>query len=122
MSDSELKYEQPLPMSRRELEESFRSDSGERVRDALISAFYTEEGCWVQDWCLRLVDHPDSIARYGVAVVLGNIAIVRGNDIDLMKCLEAVEKLSSDPEERVKVAAGDALLDVLHAIKLREVS
>jgi hypothetical protein len=118
MSVDDVKYEQPPPMSRPELEESFRSGSGERVRDALISAFYTEEGSWVQDWCLKLVTHSESVARSGVAKVLGNIAVVRRDQVDLMRCLDAVKKLTKDSDERVRIVARDALEDVFHAIKL----
>lgn len=109
-------------MSRVELEEAFRSDSGETVRLALISAFYTEVAPWVQGWCMKLIDHPDSIARHGVALVLGNMVAVRSNEVDLMKCLEAVQKLIGDADEQVRIAAQDSLDDVLHAIKLRGVS
>lgn len=117
-----LKYEQPPPMSRPELEVAFQCGLGEKVRDALISAFYNEESRWVQDWCFRLVEHSDSIARYGVALVLGNIAVVHRDEVDLMKCLEAVERLTADADEGVRTAAKDSLDDVLHAIKLRGVS
>ena len=106
-------------MTRAELEDALCSDDGERVRDALISAFYSEGGEWVQSWCLKLSGHTDATARYGVAVILGNNAIVRRGEVDLLKCLAAVEKLISDPEERVRVAANDSLVDVLHAIKLK---
>jgi hypothetical protein len=109
-------------MSQAELEEAFGSGNGERIRDALISAFYSQKGEWVQGWCLKLSDHPDPIARYGVAVVLGNNAIVHRSEIDLMKCLEAVEKLGGDLEERVRAAAKDSLGDILHAIKLKGTS
>ena len=109
-------------MSRTELEEAFGSGNGERIRDALISAFYSEKGEWVQDWCLRLSDHQDPIARYGVAVVLGNIAVLHRRELDLVKCLEAVEKLSCDPEERVRPAAKDSLSDVLRAISIKGAS
>jgi hypothetical protein len=109
-------------MNRGELEEAFLSGSGERVRDALISAFYSEKAEWIQGWCLRLSNHPDPIVRYGVAVVLGNIAVLHRSELDLVKCLEAVEKLSGDLEERVRFAAKDSLGDVLHAIKLNGTS
>jgi hypothetical protein len=109
-------------MTQAELEEAFGSGNGGKIRDALVSASYSEEGKWVQDWCLRLSGHPDPIARYGVAVVLGNIAVLRRSEIDLAKCLEAVEKLGSDSEEQVRVAAKDSLCDVLHAIELKGTS
>jgi hypothetical protein len=109
-------------MTQAELEEAFLSGNGQRVRDGLISAFYSERGEWIQGWCLKLCDHPDPIARYGVAVVLGNNAIAHRGEVDLVKCLEVVEKLGGDSEERVRVAATDSLVEVLHAIKLKGTS
>ena len=117
-----MRYEQPLHMTRAELEEAFGSGNREKIRDALISAFYSQKGEWIQGWCLRLSGHPDPVARYGVAVVLGNIAVLHRSELDLAKCLEAVEKLGGDSEERVRVAATDSLVDVLHAIKLKGTS
>jgi hypothetical protein len=109
-------------MTRAELEEAFGSGNGERIRDALISASYSEKGEWVQGWCLKLSDHPDPMVRYGVAIVLGNNAIVHRGEIDLVKCLEAVQELGADTEECVRTAARDSLGDVLHAIKLKGTS
>jgi hypothetical protein len=109
-------------MTRAELEEAFGSGNGEKIRDALISASYSEEGEWVHGWCLKLSDHPDPIARCGAAVVLGNNAIAHRGEVNLVKSLEAVEKLGGDLEERVRAAAKDSLGDVLHAIKLKGTS
>jgi|SRR5271165_714121 len=109
-------------MTRAELEETLRGLDGEKIRDALISASYSEKGEWVQSWCLRLSNHSDPTARYGAAVVLGNNAVVHFGELDLLKSLEAAEKLSADPEERVRIAAKDSLGDVLHAVKLKGTS
>jgi hypothetical protein len=117
-----VRFEQPPQMTRAELEEALRGGNGEKIRDALISASCSEKGEWVQSWCVRLSNHSDPTARYGAAVVLGNNAVVHFREIDLLKSLEAVEKLSADPEERVRVAATDSLGDVLHAIKLKGTS
>ena len=117
-----MRYEQPPQMTRAELEEAFCCGNGEKIRDALISAFYSEKGDWVQGWGLKLSNHPDPIARYGAAVVLGNTAVRHRREIDLLKSLEAVQKLSADSEERVRAAAKDSLRDVLHAIKLKGTS
>jgi hypothetical protein len=73
-----MKYEQPPPMSRGELEKAFRGNSGEGIRDALISAWYSEDARWLFAWCLKLVGDKRSIVRYGVGVVLGHIAIASG--------------------------------------------
>ena len=123
MSDGDLKYEQPPPMSRSEREETFRSGDAESIGNALIGALYDdEEGSWIFDWCLKLIGHRDGVVRYSVALVLGNVAILRGGGIDLLKCLEAVETLINDLDERVRIAAKDAQEDVLHAIRLKGVS
>jgi hypothetical protein len=109
-------------MTRAELEEAFGSGDGEKIRDALMSACYSERGAWVEGWCLKFSDHPDPIARYGVAVVLGNNAIAHCGEVDLVKCLEVAEKLGDDSEEQIRTAAKDALGDILHAIKLKGTS
>jgi hypothetical protein len=47
-----MKYEQPPAMSRQELEAAFQSGSGERIREALISASYSEEAVgWLDGAC-----------------------------------------------------------------------
>ena len=92
------------------------------MRDALISAFYTEEPGWVAQRCLRLVGYPEWSARRGAVSVLGNIAVVHRKQIDLPKCLEAVKGLVADQNEEVRTAAKDAMDDILHAIKLKGAS
>lgn len=88
----------------------------------LLSVFHTEAGRGVQDRCLKLVDHPDPVARRGVALILGNIAAVHRNELDRMKCQPALEKLTCDTEEEVRTAGLDSGDYVLHAIELRGVS
>ena|SRR5580704_11378473 len=117
-----MKYEQPPPMSRRELEEAFRSGNGKRVRDALISAAYTEEGSWVANWCLSFVHHSDAMARSAAALVIGRVAISSRQTVDLPKCLDAVRSLTADSVEEVRTNAKDALDDVVHAIRLKSAS
>ena len=116
----ERKYEQPPRMSCEELENVFLTGDGQRIGTALLSAFYTEEPNWVLKWCLRFVDHHEVIARRSAIEVLGNIAFLRHDEVDLTACREAAEKLRGDLDQEVRVAAQDALEDVLHAIKLRE--
>jgi hypothetical protein len=45
-------------MTPAELEREFASGDGERIELALISAFYSEDANWLQEWCWRFVDHP----------------------------------------------------------------
>jgi hypothetical protein len=117
-----MKYEQPSAMSRQELEAAFQSGNGVRIRVAMISASYMEEGNWMAERSLRFVSHPDWTVRQGVAMVLGHVAITHGRSVDLSKCLEAVEKLAADQLEEVKVAARDTVDDVLQAMRLNGVS
>ena len=114
-----MRYEQPSPMTRVQLEDALRSTDGSRVRDALLSASYSEDGRWVQDYCIKLAGHPESIVRHAVALVLGHIAIAHRGDVDLLKCLEAVRNLTADSDTATRVAALDGLNDVLHAIGLQ---
>jgi len=117
-----MKYEQPPEMSREELEAAFQSGNGERIRGALISASYSEEGNWLAGWCMQFVDHPEWEARQGAAMVLGYVAIAHRRTVELSRCLGAVERLTADPQEEVKVAAKDAVDDLVHAMRLNGVS
>lgn len=115
-----MSYEQPPPMTRAELEREFASGDGERIKLALISAFCSEDANWLQEWCLRFVDHPSNSARYGAAIVLGNVSSVHALEIDLLKSFHALEKLKADADEQVRIAADDRVHDVLHLIRLHK--
>jgi hypothetical protein len=52
----------------------------------------------------------------------GSLAIARKGDIDLARSCQAAEKRCGDPDEEVRVAARDAMADILRAIELRGVS
>lgn len=121
MSDK-LKYEAAPEMSRREIKEAFQGGESERIRIALISALCTEDGLSIQNWCLKFISHPEGIVRNAAVQVLGSLVIVKLLEVDLSKCIAAVEKARVDPDKEVRTAASDALEDVLHAMKLRGVS
>ena len=73
-----MKYEQPRAMSRSELEKAFRGKDGERIREALISASYSEDASWLLDSCLKLAGDERSVVRQGVALVVGiSLSITR---------------------------------------------
>jgi hypothetical protein len=93
---------------------------GSAFKLALISAFYYEDANWLQEWCLRFVDHPSNSARHGAAIVLGNVSSVHALAIDLLKSLHALEKLKADAAEQVRIAADDSMHDVLHLIRLHK--
>jgi hypothetical protein len=109
-------------MSRSEIESAFGSEDGEKISAALISSVYTESGPRILDWCLKFIEHPNGVVRYCAVQVLGIIAIIHWNEIDLGKCREAIEKTCGDPDQEVRIAAQDALEDVQNAMKLREAS
>ena len=109
-----LKYEQPLLMSHSELEQELASGNGERIANALLSAFYSENPEWVQKSCLRFAAHPDNQVRRNVAVVLGNVSHVYASEIDLNVSLETLQKLNTDNDASVRVASEDAIEGVLH--------
>jgi hypothetical protein len=114
-----MEYEQPRSISRGELEKAFRGNDGERIREALISASYSEDASWLVDSCLKLAGDERSVVRQGVALVLGYIAIDPRGEVDLKRCLEAAERLTDDPDEATRMAALDSVDDVLHAIRLQ---
>ena len=114
-----MEYEQPRSISRGELEKAFRGNDGERIREALISASYSEDASWLVDLCLKLAGDERSVVRQGVALVLGHIAIDHRGEVDLKRCLEAAERLTGDPDEATRMAALDSVDDVLHAIRLQ---
>jgi len=111
-----LRYEQPQTMQREELKAIFRRGDGKSVRGALISAFYSEEASRVAEWCIKFSTHSEWEARYGAALVLGNIAAVKNSGVDLATCLRTVQRLTADARAEVRVAAQDAVEDVLHAL------
>jgi len=66
-----MKYHEPLPMSRPELEASIESGNQTAITEALLSAaFYDADWRWVQGICLRFLDHADPIVRWLLHVVL----------------------------------------------------
>jgi hypothetical protein len=117
-----MKYEQPPSISRQEMEAAFCGGDGQAVRDALISAFYSEPGRWLARWSVKVADHEDWQARYRAAIVLGNLAVVKRSELDLMKCLATVEKLAADTQKEVRQAASVSLGCLQNAIRKDGVS
>ena len=70
--------------------------------------------------CLRFLTSSSPAARRGAAEVLGNLAGVNGDRIDLVRAHEALQKLSGDADEGVLSAVNDGLDDVLHSLRLHK--
>jgi hypothetical protein len=113
-----MKYEQPPRMSRAEMNQELASGDGDRIFTALLSAFYSEDCAWLESQCLRFIDSPASAARRAAALVLGNLAGVYGQKIDLMKACDVLQKLLADPDESVRTTASDSLTDTMDKLKL----
>jgi hypothetical protein len=112
-----MKYKQPRAMSREELEHAFDSGDEERIREALICAFYTEDAGWLAERCVRFAEYPTWPVRQASAEVLGNLAATQGSRLDLAKCLTVAQELARDECAEVRMAAEDALEDVRHTLE-----
>ena len=92
-----MKYHEVLPMSRSELEAGIDSGNQKAIIEALLSAaFYDADWRWVQEICLRFLDHTDTNVRWIAATCLGHIArIHKVLDLDLV--LPKLVSLKADP-------------------------
>jgi len=81
-----MKYHEPLPMSRPELEASIESGNQTAITEALLSAaFYDADWRWVQGICLRFLDHTDPFVRWYAACCISHIARIHEVlDLDLV--------------------------------------
>jgi len=107
-------------MSRADLEDAFASGDGEKIGSALLSAFYTQEPGQIERWCLKFASHQEPLIRQLAIEILGNTAALRRSEVDLVNYRKMAEQLCRDPDEGVRMAARDALDDVLRATKLKE--
>ena len=79
-----------------EVIEIFESNDKAKICDVMLSlAFYEEDWIWVQNQCLKLLNHKD-IDIKGLAVVcLGHIARIQGK-LELT-AIEKLKHLKKDP-------------------------
>jgi hypothetical protein len=101
-------YKQPPKMSRGELEVEFATDDPERILNALLAAFYTEQPDWVETRCYMFASHPGMAARNGAAIVLGNIGCCYSLS-DFNRAAAVLELLRCDPDPTVRMNAQDSL-------------
>jgi hypothetical protein len=107
-------------MTLSELEREFGSGDGERIQEALLSAFYSRNCVWVESRCLHFLGSASAAARRGAAMVLGNLARVYGQRIDLANAHDALLRLSKDADKGVRAAVSDSLDTVMHRLRLHK--
>jgi hypothetical protein len=105
-----LKYEQPAPTSRVDAERALSSSSPEEVCDALLaSALHDPDWRWVQEQCLRSLQHPSEDVRGLALTCLGHVARLHGR-LDVERVLPALAALRAHPALAGRVE--DALDDI----------
>lgn len=95
-----MKYEEPPPVTKSEAERVFGSSDLDRVRETLVCvALHEPDWRWVQEWCLRLLDHDDTTVRAVAATCMGHVARIH-RQLDLERSLPALRALLYAPETR----------------------
>jgi hypothetical protein len=81
-----MNYHEIFPLSRPELERLIESGNETAITDALLSAaYYDSDWHWVQDLCLRFMDHADRGIRSNAVICLGHLArIHRALDVEVV--------------------------------------
>jgi hypothetical protein len=115
-----MKGEQPPKMTLAQLEREFGSGDGKRIETALWTAFHSRNCVWVESRCLHFLGSAIPAARRGAATVLGNLAALYGDRIDLINAHEALLRLSKDPDKAVRTAVSDSLAEVMHRLRLHK--
>lgn len=83
---------------RRRLEQILAEGSPDDVPQALVSAaFHEPDWQWVQDWCLRLSEHPDQNVRRVAVIALGHLARIHRR-LDLDRVLPTLAARADEPE------------------------
>jgi hypothetical protein len=92
------KYENIMPISRREAEAVFHGGRTEDIPLTLIRlAYYEPDLLWVQDLCVSLADHKDKWVRRACATCFSHLARIHGK-IDREKINPVLTRLLGDPE------------------------
>lgn len=112
-----MKYHEPLPMSRPEVEASIESGNQTAITEALLSAaFYDADWRWVQGLCLRFLDHTDPVVRWYAACCISHIARIHAVlDLDLV--LPKLFSLKTDAD--IGPFIEEVLEDIRHWIRVQ---
>lgn len=103
-------YKNPSQISREHAMRIFSSGTEGEICDALVSmAFYHEDWKWIQNQCLRFLNHSDANVRGVAAICLGHIARIH-HHLDRKKVINALKKCLVD--EKISGRVQDALDDI----------
>jgi len=98
------------PTTHEEWEEQLLSDDIETIFDVLIwITYYHSDWRWVQDWCLKFLEHPNPEVRGLAASCVADLARLH-TALDTEKVIPRLQQLLNDPE--VQERAEDALRDI----------
>jgi hypothetical protein len=114
-----MKYEQPPHFSDLELQDEFTSGNPERIAQALLSAFYSQEPSWIEARCLEYATAESAVVRRMVAIVLGNISNTAAEYVRLDRMVNALSILANDPDRSVRAQADDSLSVALEMLRRR---
>lgn len=105
-----MKYEEPAPMSRADAERALQSPDPDAVGAALLaSALHDPDWRWVQEQCLRHLQHGSEQVRALAVTCLGHLARIHGH-LDTERVLPALDALRAHPVLAGRVE--DALDDI----------
>lgn len=92
-----MKYEQPAPMSRDDAERALQSADADELGAALLaSALHDPDWRWVQEQCLRSLQHPSEDVRGLALTCLGHLARIHGH-LDMDRVLPVLAALRTHP-------------------------
>jgi hypothetical protein len=110
-----VRFHDVRPIDRAEAEAAFESGDTAAVNRALVSvAYHDPDWRWVQDVCLRFLEHDDAAVKGLAATCLGHLARIH-RQLDRERVIHRLEALSDDPELRGR--AEDALDDIEHYLR-----
>jgi hypothetical protein len=105
-----IKHFKIYPTTHEEWEEELLSDDLESIFDVLSwITYYHSDWRWVQDWCLKFLDHSNLDVRGLATTCLADLALLH-KALDTGKVVPRLQQLLDDPEVQDRAEA--ALKDI----------
>lgn len=105
-----MKFNNPEPKTREELESNFASNNAELIIESLVSlSMYEKDWQWAQEVCLHFLKSDNPNISGLAAISLGHIARIHHN-LDKVKVISALEDKLNNPLIAGRVQ--DALDDI----------
>lgn len=106
-----MEYHEIFPLSRHELEKLLDSGKERAIIDALLSAaYYDADWRWVQETCLRFLDHSDRGVRSIAIICMGHIARIH-KTLDVEIVLPRLLALKAE-DPSIAPSVDDAIEDI----------